>query len=357
MFKFLKSKRKSILTVLLEIVIVFIGISISLWIDDWNQNRKDRKDEKTYLKSLYFDISMDVQDLSNRHFDSIEIFENIQKVLLFLNYPDSVDVSADYFQHVMGRSQMLNNFSPTDYTFQEMTSTGKLSLIKDAELRKKLTMYYSIVRRLTEDKESNNSTTRQLLFEGVADHFHIARLFSFGQVGTIHPEDTLDLELFRDRESKAFVVIQNYLLLRHAMLRQQAQSYERILLPLISLKNEIASKIGIPLVEDFIDEMKSGKSAREVYDQYKENTEFRYVKFEFNNMVYTLIEKGSVEIAIDIALLNVELVDHDSNLFDTLGDAYMANGNKEKAIESYKKAVEMNVFQIETREKLKELEK
>ena len=95
MFKFLKSKRKSILTVLLEIVIVFIGISISLWIDDWNQNRKDRNEEKMYLKSLYFDISMDVQDLSNRHFDSIEIFENIQKVLKFLNYPDSVDIRAE----------------------------------------------------------------------------------------------------------------------------------------------------------------------------------------------------------------------------------------------------------------------
>lgn len=355
MFGYLKSHKKSLLTILLEIIIVFIGISISLWIDDWNQNRKDRLAEKEYLKSLYFDISMDVQDLSNRHFDAIETYENIQKILYFLNYPDSVEVDREYFQQVMGRSQLLQNFAPTDYTFQEMTSTGKLSLIKDDELRKKLTMYYSIVRRMNEDKASNNTTTRQLLFNGVLDHFHVARLFSFGNFSFSRLDDTLDLKVFRDRESKKFVVIQNYLLLRAAMMNKQAGDYQRILLPLLFLKDEIAKKIGIPTIEDFKAEILSGKPASKVFEEYSENSEFRYVKMEFNQLVYELIPKHPDK-SLEVALLNIEIVDDDSNLYDSLGDAYAANGDDKKALENYRKAIEMNIFQIETREKIKKIE-
>ena len=43
-------------TALGEILIVVIGILIGLQVDDWNEARKDRKDEAAFLLSLHEDL-------------------------------------------------------------------------------------------------------------------------------------------------------------------------------------------------------------------------------------------------------------------------------------------------------------
>jgi cytochrome c-type biogenesis protein CcmH/NrfG len=40
--------------------------------------------------------------------------------------------------------------------------------------------------------------------------------------------------------------------------------------------------------------------------------------------------------------LNVEAFPQSSNVYDSLGEAYMANGDKELAIRNYEKSIELN---------------
>jgi CubicO group peptidase (beta-lactamase class C family) len=63
---------------------------------------------------------------------------------------------------------------------------------------------------------------------------------------------------------------------------------------------------------------------------------------ELNQLGYRLLQGKKVKEAIEIFKLNVEAYPTSFNTYDSLGEAYMASGNKDLAIQNYKKSVELN---------------
>jgi acetyl esterase/lipase/TolA-binding protein len=61
-----------------------------------------------------------------------------------------------------------------------------------------------------------------------------------------------------------------------------------------------------------------------------------------NNLGYRLIEKGRLRDALEIFRLNTEAYPQSFNTYDSLAEAYMNNGDKELAIQNYKKSLELN---------------
>ena len=62
----------------------------------------------------------------------------------------------------------------------------------------------------------------------------------------------------------------------------------------------------------------------------------------FNELGYSLLREKKVAQAIAVFKVNVELYPQSSNVYDSLGEAYMANGEKELARANYKKSLELN---------------
>ena len=63
---------------------------------------------------------------------------------------------------------------------------------------------------------------------------------------------------------------------------------------------------------------------------------------EMNNVGYQLLGSGSMNEAIEVFKLNVEAFPESGNVYDSLGEAYLAAGNKELAIKHYSKSVEVD---------------
>ena len=84
--------------------------------------------------------------------------------------------------------------------------------------------------------------------------------------------------------------------------------------------------------------------ASQIYADIKKSTsDFVLNEGEVNSWGYELIRAyGKIKEAIEIFKLNVELYPESSNVYDSLGEAYMMNGDKELAIENYQKSVELN---------------
>ncbi len=61
-----------------------------------------------------------------------------------------------------------------------------------------------------------------------------------------------------------------------------------------------------------------------------------------NGMGYDALGKNNLDGAVALFKINVELYPHSFNTYDSLGEAYMIAGNKELAIENYKRSVELN---------------
>src|SRR6185436_17262484 len=63
---------------------------------------------------------------------------------------------------------------------------------------------------------------------------------------------------------------------------------------------------------------------------------------QLNGLGYQLLQMKRVKDAIESFKLNVEMYPQADNTYDSLGDAYVENGDKQLAIQNYKKVLELN---------------
>ncbi len=86
------------------------------------------------------------------------------------------------------------------------------------------------------------------------------------------------------------------------------------------------------------------EAAMKQYHELKQNKadSYDFKESELNSLGYHLIAKQKIKEAIEIFKLNVEAYPEAFNTYDSLGEAYMTNGDKELAIQNYKKSLELN---------------
>jgi glyoxylase-like metal-dependent hydrolase (beta-lactamase superfamily II) len=99
------------------------------------------------------------------------------------------------------------------------------------------------------------------------------------------------------------------------------------------------------------------KAAVEKYQAIKStpDNKFYFDEAEFNQIGYQLMGQNKVKEAIEIFKMNVEMYPGSWNVYDSLGEGYMTDGQKELAIENYKKSLELNPDNINAKEVLEKL--
>ncbi len=69
---------------------------------------------------------------------------------------------------------------------------------------------------------------------------------------------------------------------------------------------------------------------------------YNFAETELNKLGYQFLAKKRAKDAIEIFKLNVEMFPTSGNAYDSLGEAYLADGQKDLALANYKKAVELD---------------
>jgi dienelactone hydrolase len=87
----------------------------------------------------------------------------------------------------------------------------------------------------------------------------------------------------------------------------------------------------------------------------KESPGFKLDEFAVNSWGFELLTGHHVPEAIDVLRLNAKNYPDSGDAYDSLGEAYMQSGQKELAIDNYKKSLEKDPSNDNAREKLKEL--
>jgi predicted Zn-dependent protease len=98
-------------------------------------------------------------------------------------------------------------------------------------------------------------------------------------------------------------------------------------------------------------------AAIEQYRNFKAHQagSYDFSESELNELGYALLRMKKIDEAVKILELNVEAYPRSANVYDSLGEAYAAQGKRGKAIASYKRSLELDPGNLNAVEQLKKL--
>ena len=83
--------------------------------------------------------------------------------------------------------------------------------------------------------------------------------------------------------------------------------------------------------------------------------EYNCKESQLNSFGYQLLQVGKTDLAIAILTLNSESYPQSANVYDSLGEAYMIKGAKEKAVLNYERSLKLNPKNKNAEDNLKKL--
>jgi len=125
-----------------ECLIIAVGVLVALAANNWNEARQERIQELEFLSGIALDLEFNIEEIN-----SVEDLGAINKAAL-LEIIESVrsgvagSKSAEQFVEDLIRSTYLNLPFISSITFDELRSSGSMSLVGNESFRRELADYY-----------------------------------------------------------------------------------------------------------------------------------------------------------------------------------------------------------------------
>lgn len=177
-----------------ETLLVVIGILLALQINNWNEEKQERVEEKVLLNNLLDDLEA-AGEQSRGFITSEEIL--ITNLLTVLDIRADGNKTPDSFYNDTTMNNIIWQFEssiPVINSYAEIKNTGKTSLIKNREIREKFTnMEVSLTNLNTQVKD--RLTVQQLRIDEIAEnHMNFVRHFNGNTT-------SLEVDLSREKEN------------------------------------------------------------------------------------------------------------------------------------------------------------
>ncbi|TVP52260.1 MAG: hypothetical protein EA341_03500 [Mongoliibacter sp.] len=160
----------------LEILVLIIGIYGAFALNNWNETRKDKLEERAILENLQNDLENTIaefeflNDLRKSAIDaSIRIFE------LSKDIPNSSKYELDT---LFGKTMIRPTYNGKMGTLELLFSTGKISLIQNEEIRAKLISWPGLIEDFIEEEVYANEIFMGTFIAELAKYAVIPELFN-----------------------------------------------------------------------------------------------------------------------------------------------------------------------------------
>ena len=125
-----------------EIVLVVIGILIALQINDWYQERLDRRTESEYLVSMTRDLAEDSHELREAIKGNAHLLDGLNETLRLLAEPrDDEAWRRDLYTHGFKYTYWFVVMEFSRLTMAQLQYSGGMRLIRDAQVREAMIAY------------------------------------------------------------------------------------------------------------------------------------------------------------------------------------------------------------------------
>ena len=125
-----------------EIILVVIGILIALQVNDWNDQRKLRKEENDALKTMHKESELVVEYIKERQERRESLVKHMEMAAQALRERSLENIEETDFGMGIFLSGIYQAVSPPRSTFDELKSSGKLQLIQSNQIQEAISNYY-----------------------------------------------------------------------------------------------------------------------------------------------------------------------------------------------------------------------
>ncbi|MGA9240217.1 DUF6090 family protein [Robiginitalea sp.] len=139
-----------------EIIIVIFGILIALQVDAWTSERESRAEAQVFLKQLKNEFLANREQLVQKVLMRDKALQSARELLRFVdgeseyNTPSQVD-------SLLAVALPVYTFDPSLGVLNQLTSTDKLTLLRNEKLNDTLSSWNSMIEDFKEDEDMYNS--------------------------------------------------------------------------------------------------------------------------------------------------------------------------------------------------------
>ncbi|MFY0644677.1 MAG: hypothetical protein JXR19_09460 [Bacteroidia bacterium] len=127
---------------ILNLIVVFIGITAGFVLQNKKEAKINRSDERHYIQGFKDEIKADIESLDRFITDDSTWFvQQSPKIALLA----SDSLSDDSAMALIASMLNFSEFKPYDNTYSNIINSGNLSLIRDYDVRQSIVEYYKTV--------------------------------------------------------------------------------------------------------------------------------------------------------------------------------------------------------------------
>jgi len=124
---------------IIELIVVFIGITLAFTLNSWREDTKDNKLEDQYLRSFHEEVVYSSTKLDT-------IIKTNKKILKYLSTTIELlktnEFSPDSTLGVISQMAQINLFIPKTNTYDSIKNSGNFNIIDNYKIRSKIIEYY-----------------------------------------------------------------------------------------------------------------------------------------------------------------------------------------------------------------------
>ena len=139
-----------------EIIIVIFGILIALQVDTWNSEREAREEAKVFLTQLKNEFLANREQLVQKVQMRDKALKSARELLSFVDGASEYNTPSEV-DSLLAVALPVYTFDPSLGVLNQLTSTDKLTLVRNETLNDTLSYWNSMIQDFKEDENMYNS--------------------------------------------------------------------------------------------------------------------------------------------------------------------------------------------------------